>query len=239
MTQETAGPRVVGRAEWLEARLEHLRREKELTRSRDALSRERRRLPWLEITEDYRFTGPGGEQSLADLFAGRSQLLVYHFMLGPGWVEGCPSCSFWADNFEGIGEHLAHRDTTLVAVSRAPLAEIEAYRARMGWTSFNWLSSAGSDFNFDFAVSFDEETIDSGRPNYNFGTQVFGGEEAAGISAFRKDGGRVYLTYQTFSRGLDMVNGAYHWLDLTSKGRDEDDLEYTMAWLHRHNAYPD
>ena len=141
-------------------------------------------------------------------------------MFGPGWVEGCPSCSFWADNFDGIGVHLEHRDTTLVAISRAPLEEIEAYRSRMGWTSFNWLSSSGSGFNF--------------------GTQAFDGDEAAGISVFRRDEtGRVFLTYQSFSRGLDMLNGAYHWLDLTSKGRDEDDLGSTMEWLHRHDAYPD
>ncbi len=232
-------PRIVDRDKWMAARIAHLQDEKELTRRRDELSRERRALPWLEITEEYRFHGPDGEEGLADLFGDRSQLIVYHFMFGPGWVEGCQSCSFWADNFEGIGVHLAHRDTTLVAISRAPLDEIESYRNRMGWTSFKWLSSASSDFNFDFAVSFTSEQLATDEPNYNFGTQTFGGDEAPGVSVFRKDdAGRVYLTYQSFSRGLDMVNGAYHWLDLTSKGRDEDDLGYTMEWLHRHDAYP-
>lgn len=240
MTQDAVTHEIVDRDEWLQARIGHLQAEKEFTRRRDELSRERRALPWLEITEDYRFTGPNGPERLTDLFAGRSQLIVYHFMFGPGWVEGCPSCSFWADNFDGIGVHLEHRDTTLVAISRAPLEEIEAYRSRMGWTSFNWLSSSGSGFNFDFAVSFTPDQLESGEPNYNFGTQAFGGDEAAGISVFHRDEtGRVFLTYQSFSRGLDMLNGAYHWLDLTSKGRDEDDLGHTMEWLHRHDAYPD
>lgn len=232
--------RVVDRDEWRAARLAHLQREKEFTRRRDELSRERRELPWLEVADDYRFDGPDGERGLADLFDGRGQLAVYHFMFGPGWGEGCPSCSFWADNFEGIAVHLAHRDTTLVAISRAPLDEIEAYRKRMGWTSFPWLSSAGSDFNFDFGVSFTAEQVESGERLYNFGTQAFGGEEAPGVSVFRLAAdGRVFLTYQAFSRGLDMLNGAYHWLDLTSKGRDEDGLAYSMEWLHRHDAYPD
>ena len=164
MTQDAVTHEIVDRDEWLQARIGHLQAEKEFTRRRDELSRERRALPWLEITEDYRFTGPNGAERLTDLFAGRSQLIVYHFMFGPGWVEGCPSCSFWADNFDGIGVHLEHRDTTLVAISRAPLEEIEAYRSRMGWTSFNWLSSSGSGFNF--------------------GTQAFDGDEAAGISVF-------------------------------------------------------
>ncbi len=230
---------VVDRDEWTAARLAHLRAEKEFTRRRDELSRERRELPWLEITKDYAFVGPDGEQSLADLFDGRSQLLVYHFMYGPGWEEGCPSCSFWADNYDGFTVHLDHRDTTLVAISRAPLAELEEYRRRMGW-SFKWLSSNANDFNYDMGVSFTPEQLESGDPNYNFGTQVFGGDEAPGISVFTRTGdGRIFLTYQTFSRGLDMLNGAYHMLDLTPKGRDEDGLPWSMAWLHRHDAYPD
>lgn len=229
---------VVDRDQWIEARLRHMQSEKELTRRRDQLSQERRELPWLEISADYVFDGPDGEQTLADLFAGRKQLLVYHFMYGPGWEEGCPSCSYWADNYDGITVHLEHRDTTLVAVSRAPLPELDAYKRRMGW-NFKWLSSSGNDFNFDMAVSFTPEQVESGDPNYNFGTQVFGDEEAPGISVFtRTDDGRIFLTYQTFSRGLDMLNGAYHMLDLTPKGRDEDDLPWTMSWLHRHDAYP-
>jgi predicted dithiol-disulfide oxidoreductase (DUF899 family) len=230
---------VVGRAKWVEARLAHLAAEKELTRRRDELSRQRRELPWLEVTEEYVFDGPHGEQTLADLFAGRSQLLVYHFMYGPGWGEGCPSCSFWADNYDGIGIHLAHRDTTLVAIARAPYEELAAYRERMGW-SFDLLSSNRSSFNHDMGVSFTPEQLEAGEKSYNFGTQVFGGEEAPGISVFaRTDDGRIFLTYQTFARGLDMLNGAYHMLDLTPKGRDEDDLPWSMAWLHRHDAYPD
>ena len=229
---------VVDRDEWIEARLQHMQSEKELTRRRDELGQERRQLPWLEVTAAYVFDGADGEQTLADLFDGRNQLLVYHFMYGPGWEEGCPSCSFWADNYDGITVHLEHRDTTLVAISRAPLAELAAYQRRMGW-NFKWLSSSGNDFNFDMAVSFTPEQIESGDLNYNFGTQVFGGDEAPGISVFTRTGdGRIFLTYQTFSRGLDMVNGAYHMLDLTPKGRDEADLPWTMAWLHRHDAYP-
>lgn len=229
--------KVVGREQWLEARLDHLVREKEFTRQRDELTRERQGLPWLEITDDYRFVGAGGEVGIADLFGDQGQLIVYHFMLGPGWVEGCPSCSFWADNFDGVGVHLAARDTAMVAISRAPFGEIEAYRQRMGWT-FPWYSSHDTSFNFDFAVSFTEAQVEAGEVAYNFGTQS-GAAEMPGISTFRKDSGRVYLTYQSFSRGIDMINGAYHLLDMTSKGRDEDELDFSMTWLHRHDAYPD
>lgn len=226
--------RSVSKQAWTEARVEHLAKEKELTRRRDALSSERRELPWLEIAEDYAFDTSTGRQTLLHLFGDKTQLLMYHFMLGPDWVEGCPSCSFWADNFNGTEVHLAARDTAFVAVSRAPLVDIETYRSRMGW-GFPWVSSAGSRFNFDMGVSFEG---DSGEPNYNFGTQHMGGDEGPGFSAFVREADRVYLTYQTFSRGLDMTNGAYHMLDLTAKGRDEQDLEWSMAWLHRHDAYP-
>ena len=226
---------IVDKEAWQEARLKHLAAEKVLTQQRDELSRQRRELPWLEVTENYLFDTPGGPASLADLFAGEQQLLVYHFMMGPGWVEGCPSCSFWADNFNGVDVHLIARDTALVAVSRAPIGEIEAYKDRMGW-DFRWVSSAPSRFNFDLGVSFDpgDETA-----TYNFGTQTNYGEESPGMSAFyRQDDGRIFLTYQTFSRGLDMINGAYHMLDLTALGRHEENLEWSMAWLHRHDAYP-
>jgi len=216
--------------------LEHLAAEKAFTRQRDDLSRQRRDLPWVEITEPYRFDTVDGPASLADLFAGKRQLLVYHFMMGPGWVEGCPSCSFWADNFNGVDVHLDHRDTALVAASRAPIDEIAEYQKRMGWT-FRWVSSFGSSFNYDMGVSFEPD--DEGA-TYNFGTQTTYGEESPGMSAFFKDEtDRVFLTYQTFSRGLDMINGAYHMLDLTALGRNESDLEWSMAWLHRHDEYPD
>ncbi len=231
---------VVDRDTWTQARLAHLAEEKELTRRRDELSRRRRELPWTEITEDYVFTGLGGERrSLADLFDGRPQLIVQHFMFGPGWEEGCPSCSFWADGLDGTQAHLAHRNTSVVLVSRAPIEELEAYRQRMGW-SLPWWSSEGTTFNEDLGVSFTPEQVEDGTAAYNYGTQTFGGEEAPGVSVFRRDDeGRVFLTYQTFSRGLDMLNATYHYLDLTSMGRDEDDLPWSMAWLRRHDAYDD
>lgn len=228
--------KVVDRKEWLEARLVHLDQEKAFTRQRDELSRQRRALPWVDIDSNYEFEGPEGRCSLRDLFGDNSQLLVYHFMFGPGWVEGCPSCSFWADNYEGIGVHLAARDTSLVAISRAPLAELEEYRSRMEWT-FPWYSSADSSFNFDMGVSFAPEKISDGSAKYNFGTQPAHGEEMPGISIFARDGDKIFLTYQTFSRGLDMLNGAYHMLDLTPSGRGEDQLDFSMGWLRRHDSY--
>lgn len=228
---------VVDREAWNTARLEHLSAEKEFTRSRDQLSRQRRELPWLEITEDYRFSGPEGEVSLTDLFDGRYQLIVQHFMMGPDWEEGCPSCSFWADGFDGITVHLEHRNTSFVVVSRAPLPEIEAYKTRMGW-DLPWVSSHGSSFNYEMGVSATPEQIADGDAAYNFGTQSPMGEESAGLSAFRRDDGKIYLTYQTFSRGLDMLNTSYNLLDLTSMGRNEDSLPWGMAWLRRHDAYP-
>jgi predicted dithiol-disulfide oxidoreductase (DUF899 family) len=227
-------PRIVSHAEWLEARKAHLAKEKEFTRARDELARQRRELPWVKVEEPYTFDAAEGRVSLGDLFGGNGQLLIYHFMMGPDWEEGCPSCSFWADNYNGVDVHLAHRDTALVAVSRAALAKIDAYKKRMGWT-FRWVSSAGSDFNFDYDASFrpDEEGL-----RYNFGTIKPFGEETPGISAFRRgDGGEVYRTYSTYARGLDMLNGAYHLLDLTSKGRDEQELPWPMAWVKRHDRY--
>lgn len=234
-----AGLTVVTREAWLEAQQAHLVREKELTRQRDAMSEARRALPWLEITGSAEFDGPDGTKSLAELFDGRGQLLVYHFMFGPDWEEGCPSCSFWADNFDGIAVHLEHRDTSFVAVSRASVEQIAAYRERMGW-SFDWYSSGRSDFNFDLGVSTRAEELESGAARYNFGTQEAMGDESPGISAFRRtEDGRIFLTYQTFARGLELVNGAYHWLDLTSKGRDEGELEWAQQWVRRHDAYED
>jgi predicted dithiol-disulfide oxidoreductase (DUF899 family) len=233
---------VVDRDAWTQARLAHMEDEKAFTRQRDELSRKRRELPWLEITEDYMFDGPDGRRSLAELFDGHSQLLIYHFMLGPGWEEGCPSCSFWADNYDGIGVHLDARDTALVAVSRGTLPEITSYKTRMGW-SFPWFSSNGTSFNYDMGVSWTPEQIEAGTAKYNYGTQTVSVDELPGISIFARrtdaeGNDKVFLTYQTFSRGLDMLNGAYHMLDLTPKGRDEQELDWSMQWLHRHDAYP-
>ncbi|HEX5080342.1 MAG TPA: DUF899 domain-containing protein [Geminicoccaceae bacterium] len=226
---------VVSHEEWLKARLELLAAEKDLTRRRDALTRRRMAMPWERVEKSYRFEGPNGTLSLADLFDGRSQLIVYHFMLAPEWEEGCKSCSFWADHFDGIAIHLQHRDVTLTAVSRAPLARIEAYRKRMRW-SFPWVSSYGSDFNYDFHVSFTEEQLAAGKV-YNYGLTE-GYEEMPGISVFYKDDrGEVFHTYSCYARGIDAVNAAYQFLDLVPKGRDEDGLEFTMAWVRRHDQY--
>ena len=227
---------VVSHEDWRKARLELLAAEKDLTRQRDALTRRRMALPWERVAKAYRFEGPDGALSLADLFDGRSQLIVYHFMLGPDWEEGCKSCSFWADNFDGIAIHLQHRDVTFTAVSRAPLAKIEAYRKRMGW-SFPWVSSYGSDFNYDFHVSFTAEQLAAGKVEHNYGL-VEGEEELPGISVFYKnEQDEVFHTYSCYSRGIDAVNGAYQFLDLVPKGRDEDGLEFSMAWVRRHDQY--
>lgn len=229
-------PDVTDRKSWVVARLNHLEEEKRFTKQRDEISQKRRELPWLEITEDYTFVGPDGPAKLLQLFGENSQLLVYHFMYGPGWGEGCPSCSFWADNFDGISSHLDARDTSLVAISRGPLKELDAYQKRMGW-SFPWYSSADSAFNYDMGVSFEAKDMESGTARYNFGTSPAFGDEMPGVSVFARKEDKVFLTYQTFSRGLDMLNGAYHMLDLTPKGRDEQDLDFSMAWLRRHDAY--
>jgi predicted dithiol-disulfide oxidoreductase (DUF899 family) len=227
---------VVSHEEWLKARLELLAAEKEFTRQRDALTRRRMAIPWERVEKSYQFEGPNGALSLADLFDGRSQLIVYHFMFGPDWEEGCKSCSFWADNFDGISIHLNHRDVTFTAVSRAPLAKIEAYKKRMGW-SFPWVSSYGSDFNYDFHVSFTEEQLAAGKVDYNYGL-VEGYQELPGISVFYKnERGEVFHTYSCYARGIDMVNGAYQFLDLVPKGRDEDGFEFSMEWVRRHDQY--
>jgi predicted dithiol-disulfide oxidoreductase (DUF899 family) len=227
---------VVSREEWVTKRVALLEKEKELTKSRDALTREIRELPWVEVAKEYDFEGPDGRETLRDLFSDRSQLLVYHFMLGPDWDEGCPSCSFWADNFQGIPVHLAHRDVSFVAVSRAPFDRIEEFRKRMGW-SFKWVSSYGSDFNFDYGVSFTEKEIEAGEAVYNYRATSNVIEEMPGLSVFYRDGDRVFHTYSAYSRGLDVVNGAYQYLDLVPKGRDEGSLDYTMEWLRHHDRY--
>lgn len=221
------------REEWRAARLDLLAKEKELTQQRDELSRLRRELPWVRVDKEYVFEGEDGPVTLPALFSGRGQLVVYHFMYGPDWTEGCPSCSFWADSFDGIVVHLAHRDTTLVCVSRAPISELLAYRKRMGW-HFTWVSSLDNDFNFDYGVSFTEDR--GGEYNFRPAEGLVG--ETPGLSAFARDGdGAVYHTYSAYARGLDPINSAYQLLDLTAKGRDEDALEWPMAWLRRHDQY--
>lgn len=230
---------VVSRDEWLEARKALLEEEKALTRQRDAINAKRRALPWVRVEPKYEFVGPDGQQSLAELFGDRSQLLVYHFMYGENWKEGCPSCSFWADNFNGIDVHLAHRDIAFVVVSVAPFEKLDAYRRRMGW-SFKWVSSRGSSFNRDFQVSFTQEELDRGEVYYNFRPNRFPSTEAPGASAFYKNAvGEVFHTYSCYARGLDILNGAYHYLDIAPKGRDEDALPWPMAWLRRKDQYED
>ena len=227
--------RVVSHEEWLAARIAFLAKEKEFTRRRDELNRERRDLPWEAVTKDYTFEGGGGKQTLAELFAGRSQLIVYHFMFEPEWDAGCPHCSFWADNFNGVVVHINHRDTTFIAVSRAPYVKLAAYRKRMGW-SFNWLSSFGSDFNFDFGVSFTPEQQESKEAVYNYATLRPGHAEREGASVFFKDsGGQVFHTYSAYARGIDMLNTAYHYIDLTPNGRDEGNTP--QRWVRRHDEY--
>jgi predicted dithiol-disulfide oxidoreductase (DUF899 family) len=228
--------RVVSQAEWLEARKALLAREKAFSRQRDELARARRELPRVRIDKDYVFDAPQGKVTLAGLFGANSQLIVYHFMLGPGWDAGCKSCSYLADHFDGMLPHLAARDVRFVAVSRAPLAEVEKFRARMGWR-FPWVSSHGNDFNYDFHVSFRKE--DKGKQvEYNYLPGKASMEELPGASAFYKDGqGTVFHTYSTYARGLDTLIGAYNWLDIAPKGRDEDGLEYGMAWVRHHDRY--
>jgi predicted dithiol-disulfide oxidoreductase (DUF899 family) len=225
---------IVDHEAWLRARTDFLAKEKEFTRARDALSAARRALPWEKVQKNYVFDGPAGQQSLADLFEGRSQLVVYHFMFGPDATVGCKSCSFWADNFERNVVHLAHRDVTLVAISRGPIEKLLAFQKRLEW-SFKWVSSGRNDFNFDYGVSFEQGSSDA---TYNYGPKTFGGNELPGISVFYKDrNGSIYHTYSTYGRGLDMMNAAYHYLDLVPKGRDEEKLSSTMEWLRHRDAY--
>jgi predicted dithiol-disulfide oxidoreductase (DUF899 family) len=228
---------VVSRERWIAERKKLLAREKELTHLRDQIARERRALPWARIDKDYVFDTPEGRRTLAALFEGRRQLMVQHFMLGPGWEQGCPSCSFMADHTDGMTLHLAHRDVTFVAVSRAPLAEIERFRRRMGWR-FKWVSSNANHFNFDFGVSFTPEEKATNEVTYNYGKQPFESEELPGISVFYKDdAGQVFHTYSTYRRGVEVMMGTYNLLDLTPKGRDEDKLSYGMEWVRHHDRY--
>ena len=231
--------KVVSRETWIEARKKLLAKEKRFTRLRDDLSRQRRELPWVKVTKPYVFEGPKGKESFSDLFAGRRQLIVYHFMFAAGWDGGCPHCSFWADNFDKIIVHLNHRDTTMIAVSSAPYAQIAAYKKRMGW-SFKWVSSAGNAFNRDYNVAFTPEEMERKKGFYNYKMQDPLAEEREGTSVFYKGAkGAVFHTYSAFARGIDMLNVAYHYLDLTPQGRDEAGHEFPQFWVRRHDEYED
>jgi predicted dithiol-disulfide oxidoreductase (DUF899 family) len=228
---------IMSEAEWLVARKDLLTREKEFTRQRDALSAARRQLPMVKVEKQYVFDGPKGKETLSDLFGGRSQLVVYHFMFGPDWQEGCKSCSYLADHFDGANWHLPPRDVSFVAISRAPLSKLQAYQKRMGWR-FKWVSSYGNDFNFDYHVSFTAEDEKKNKAYYNYADGEYINDEMPGLSVFYiDDKGDVYHTYSTYARGLDILVGAYNFLDLVPKGRDEHNLDFTMEWLRRHDEY--
>jgi len=232
--------KIVCHDEWTAARKAYLVEEKAFSRARDALARKRRELPWERVEKRYVFDGPNGKETLADLFAGKSQLIVYHFMLGPGWEAGCPSCSYLADHFDGAVVHLAQRDVSFVVISRAPLAEIEKFKKRMGWR-FKWVSSFGGDFNHDYQVSVSPDEKASGKVLYNYEIiEKFPSDERPGASVFYKnEAGEVFHTYSTYGRGLDVLVGTYHFLDLAPKGRDEDALAWPMAWVRHHDRYED
>ncbi len=226
---------VVSHGEWLSARTAFLAKEKEFTRLRDELSRQRRALPWERVDKEYVFEGPNGKQALPDLFDGRSQLIVYHFMFAPSWEEGCPICSFWADNFNGIVAHLNQRDVTMIAVSRAPYSKLAAYQKRMGW-NFKWVSSRDTNFNFDYHVSFTPNELAKKEAFYNYTMQDPGEPEREAVSVFYKDPtGSVFHTYSAYARGIDMLNVAYHYLDLAPMGRDE--AGRGPFWVRRHDEY--
>lgn len=232
-----AEPTVVSREEWLAARIALLEEEKALDKARDALSAKRRSLPWVRVEEDYVFESENGAETLADLFGDKSQLIVQHFMYGPDWEEGCKSCSFWADQFDPAVVHLGARDVAFVAVSQAPFPVFTPFKARMGW-QFHWVSSAPCKFSNDYHVWYTPEEIAAGNTFYNFRKGFHYGEHSPGVSVFAKDdAGAVYHTYSCYARGLDMLNGAYHLLDLVPKGRDEQDLPASMAWVKHHDRY--
>ena len=235
---------IVSHEEWLKARERFLAKEKEFTHLRDALSRERQALPWERVEKPYVFESEKGKETLADLFGKHSQLIVYHFMFGPDWEIGCPSCSFWADNFDGIIPYLRQRDISMVAVSQAPLHKLQDQAQKLGW-KFKWVSSFGSDFNYDYGVSFSGDAIAREEAFYNYGTQKVSigahrekaAAELPGVSAFFKSDGEIYHTYSAYSRGIDMLNAAYQFLDIAPKGRDEDALSFPMAWVKHRIAY--
>jgi len=229
------GHPVVSREEWLTARTTFLAKEKEFTRLRDELNRQRRKLPWEVVDKEYAFDGPDGRQTLPDLFEGRSQLIVYHFMFEPSANAGCSHCSFWADNFDRIIVHLNQRDVTMIAASRAPYEKLAAYKNRMGWT-FKWVSSGGTDFNRDYNVSFDAEDVAKKKAFYNFTIQDPNRPDREGVTVFYKNSaGRIYRTYSTYARGIDLLNTAYNYLDLVPKGRAEGDRG--PFWVRRHDEY--
>jgi predicted dithiol-disulfide oxidoreductase (DUF899 family) len=228
---------IVSPDQWALARRALLAKEKEFLKLRDQLSQARRELPWQRVKDDYVFEGAAGRETLASLFGSHSQLLVYHFMFAPDWEAGCKSCSFWADNFDGVTAHLAQRDVALAAVSRAPYAKLKAFAQRMGW-QFKWVSSADSEFNYDYRVSFREEDVKDGRAQYNEAPYSGSMSDLPGLSVFFKDSdGALFHTYSTYARGLDPLNSAYQLLDLVPKGRDEAGLPATMAWVKLHDLY--
>jgi predicted dithiol-disulfide oxidoreductase (DUF899 family) len=237
MTKDLEAHRIVSQNEWIESRRSLLQKEKEFTSLRDQLNKQRRDLPWVAVDKEYVFEGPSGRQTLADLFEGRSQLIVYHFMFDASWEAGCLHCSFWADNFNGIIVHLNQRDVSMVAVSRAPYSKLAEYEKRMGW-NFKWVSSHATDFNFDYHVSFTPEETARKEAFYNFTMQDPHSPEREGVSVFYKDhAGHVYHTYSAYARGIDMLNVAYHYLDLVPKGRDEDGQTFPQFWVRRHDEY--
>jgi predicted dithiol-disulfide oxidoreductase (DUF899 family) len=237
MTGSLTDHNVVSRNEWLEARKMLLQKEKEFTMLCDQICQERRALPWVAVDKEYIFEGPKGKETLSDLFDGRSQLIVYHFMFDPGWDAGCPSCSFWADNFNGIIVHLNQRDVTMVAVSKSPYNKLAQYKKRMGW-NFKWVSSYDTDFNFDYNVSFRPEEVAKKEGMYNFTIQDPLTTQREGVSVFYKDSkGNIFHTYSAYARGIDMLNVAYHYLDLVPKGRDETNNEFRQFWVRRHDEY--
>ncbi|WP_378949301.1 DUF899 domain-containing protein [Mesorhizobium sp. ANAO-SY3R2] len=228
---------IVSQEEWTRQRRELLVKEKEFTRLRDELSQARRDLPWERVTKAYDFDGPNGKVTLAEAFDGRSQLVVYHFMFAPEWENGCKSCSFWADNFNGIVQHLNQRDVSFAAISRAPLAKLLTFADRLGW-SFKWLSSEASDFNYDYNVSFRPQDLEGGKGVYNYAPLTMNMTDLPGVSVFYKDAdGAIYHTYSAYSRGIDILNTAYNYLDIVPKGRDEADLSHPMAWVRLHDQY--
>jgi predicted dithiol-disulfide oxidoreductase (DUF899 family) len=234
---QVENPKIVSHAEWVTARKELLAKEKQLTHDRETVAALRRELPWVRVEKKYFFDAPGGKESLADLFGGRSQLVVYHFMFVPGWEEGCPSCSFISDTIDPNVVHLAQRDVTLLAVSRAPLAQIEAFKKRMGWR-FKWVSSSDTDFNYDYQASYKKDGAGATESYYNYEMQDFPSEERPGASVFYKNAkGEIFHTYSVYSRGLDPLIGAYHYLDMVPKGRNEEGLPHGMAWVRHHDKY--
>lgn len=229
--------KVVSEREWIEARKELLKKEKEFTVLRDQLSQQRRDLPWVQVNKEYVFDGPNGKQTLSQLFDGRSQLIVYHFMYDPTWDAPCPSCSFWADNFNDIIVHLNQRDVTMIAISKAPYSKIDAYKKRLGW-DFKWISSFDTDFNREYYVSFTAEELEKKEGFYNFTIQNPYVSELPGVSVFYKDqSGKIFHTYSAYARGIDILNNTYNYLDLVPKGRDEGGYDFPMAWVRRHDEY--